>query len=137
MKHTTTDGGVGSGDGRDQPEVRGRRSLKSVWVKDAFNLSARPFSRWDCGAASRAVVELGGWPAPHPWRRAFLAGVLKGRRHRHLDKRVGLVSTSVALERWCWSKPQGTAGRSSQSRDLAAVKDVSDDAEGRLAARSR
>jgi hypothetical protein len=64
MKHTTTDGGVGSGAAVINPRFGVvDRFLEILWVKDALNLSARPFSCWDGGAASRAVVELGGWPA--------------------------------------------------------------------------
>src|SRR6266508_3724522 len=101
MKHTTTDGGVGSGDGRGASALRDRRSVSKILrVKDGLNILPRVSVHRACGAASRGVVRRGGWPAPHRWRHALRAGVLKGRRHRHLDEGAGWVPTSVALERW-------------------------------------
>ena len=126
MKHTTTDGGVGSGDERGQSDLRDCRSIVTILrVKDGLTFLPRVSVRRACGAASRGVVRRGGWPAPHRWRHAPRAGLLKGRRHRHLDDGVGRVSNSVALERWCWSKLQGSAGRSSQCRYFAAATAVS------------
>src|SRR5689334_4548180 len=68
MKHTTTDGGVGSGDGRGESDLRGCRSvLKILRVKDGLNILPRVSVLRACEAASRGVVRRGGWPAPHRW----------------------------------------------------------------------
>ena len=42
MKHTTADGGVGSGDGRGESALRGRRSVSKILrVKDGLNILPR------------------------------------------------------------------------------------------------
>src|SRR5881296_971764 len=64
MKPTTTDGGVGFGDGRDQSELRGSRSIwKIVGVTDSVDIMPGVGVHRACGAASGGVVQRGGWPA--------------------------------------------------------------------------
>ena len=78
MKHTTTDDGVGSGVGRGESALRGRRSGSKIHrVNDGLNFLPRVSVHRACGAASRGVVRLGGWPA-HRWRRALRTRVACG-----------------------------------------------------------
>src|SRR2546426_12609226 len=68
MKHTTTNGGVGSGDGRDESDLRDRRSvLKILGVKDSVTFVPRFSVHRACGAASWGFVRRGGWPASNQW----------------------------------------------------------------------
>ena len=79
MKHTTTDGGVGSGDDRGESALRDRRSVSKIHrVKEGLNFLARVSVHRACGAASRGVVRRGGWPASHRWRRALRTRVACG-----------------------------------------------------------
>ena len=64
MKPTTTDGGLGSGDGRDESELRGSRSVsKILWVRSCVGIEPRARVHRACGAASCGFVQRGGWPA--------------------------------------------------------------------------
>ena len=64
MKPTTTDGGVGSGYGREQSALRGSRSVsKILGVTDGVAVLPRVSVHRGCGAASGGVVQRVGWPA--------------------------------------------------------------------------
>ncbi len=63
MKHTTTNGGVGSGDDRGQSDLRDCRSVSKILrVKDGLNFLPRVSVRRACGAASKAL--FGGVAGP-------------------------------------------------------------------------
>src|SRR5690242_10341329 len=95
MKHTTTDGGVGPGDGRGQPRVRGCRSVLIILkVKDGLNILPRVSVRRAREAASRGVVRRGGWPAPHRWQQAFSDGGAGGSAPP-TPRRSGQVATDL------------------------------------------
>src|SRR5712691_8662827 len=68
MMHTTRNGGVGSGDGRDESNVRDRRTAsKMLGVKDGVTFLPWFRVHRACGAASCGFVRRGGWPASNQW----------------------------------------------------------------------
>src|SRR5882672_7504759 len=68
MMHTTTNGRVDSGDGRDESGLRGRRSVFTLLrVKGGLNFLPRFSVHRACGAASCGFVRRGGWPALNQW----------------------------------------------------------------------
>ena len=74
-------------------KFKGFHTVSASWLGSAF-----------IGPAGRRREALFGGVAGPPrvdGSVPFEHGLLKGRRHRHLDEGVGRVSTSVALERWC------------------------------------
>src|SRR5438046_3252757 len=111
MKHTTTDGGVGSGDERGQSDLRDCRWVVTILrVKDGLTFLPRVSVHRACGAASRGVVRRGGWPAPHRWRRALRTRVACGsapptpRRRGRVDADLGGVRALV------WVMARGNVG---------------------------
>ncbi len=111
MKHTTTDSGVGSGDGRDESELRGCRSvLKISGGEGRVGIQSLATVHRACGAASRGVVQRGGWPARINGEMPIEGGVVKGRRHRRLGRcdrvsvEIGgaraLVPAPSRIDRW-------------------------------------
>ena len=141
MKVTTTDGGVGSGGGNDQSELRSNRSVwKISRVTDGVGIMRRFSIHRACGAASGGVVRRGGWPAlsinggsghlKRNGRRTVaasgdsrLTGVALG------PAALGGVGVGEAFE--------GTNERASQRRSLMLVNAATDDAGGGLASRVR
>jgi hypothetical protein len=141
MKHTTTDGGVGSGGGSDQSELRSNRSVwKISGVTYSVGVMRRVSVHRACGAASGCVVQRGGWPA---------LSVNGG--SAHLKRKGGRTVAASRDSRLTWVARgpaalggvgvgqafEGTHERTSQRRCLKLVKETTDDAGDGLAPRVR
>src|SRR6266496_1075317 len=141
MKVTTTDGGVGSGGGSDQSELRSNRSVwKISGVTDGAGIMQRFSIHRVCGAASGGVVRRGGWPA---------LSINGGSGHLKRNGCRTVAASGDSRLMWVALGPaalggvgvgevfEGTNERASQRRCLKVVKASTDDAGGGLAPRVR